>query len=59
MPDEIKPGDIVVLQSGGPKMTVTEVKPINNVVKAWCSWFVTGDKEEKGVFPVASLKKIG
>jgi uncharacterized protein YodC (DUF2158 family) len=57
MADDIKPGSVVQLNSGSPKMTVTDVKPINGVVKAWCSWF-DGPREDKGVFPVASLKRL-
>jgi uncharacterized protein YodC (DUF2158 family) len=53
----MKPGDTVQLKSGGPKMTVTEVKPINGVTRAWCSWFIN-DKLETASFPVDSLNKV-
>lgn len=35
MADEIKPGDIVTLKSGGPKMTVSWIEEGS----AYCQWF--------------------
>ena len=57
MADEIKPGDTVILKSDSPKMTVTEVKPINGVMTAWCAWFING-KKENASFPVSALKRV-
>lgn len=38
--NEIKPGDVVVLKSGGPSMTVEKVGVYSdNVKKATCTWF--------------------
>lgn len=51
--DEIKPGDVVQLKSGGPKKTVAVVKE----GRAWCDWF-EGLKQHQGSFPVSSLMKI-
>lgn len=33
---ELKPGDVVMLKSGGPKMTIRHVRPDDDV---WCYWF--------------------
>jgi uncharacterized protein YodC (DUF2158 family) len=55
MADQIKPGDVVQLNSGGPKMTVGKIEEINGVMRAWCEWF-DGNKNGKCTFPVASLK---
>lgn len=46
-----KSGDIVRLNSGGPRMTVKEYK-FGTVV---CQWF-TGGKLQEGVFAEASIK---
>jgi uncharacterized protein YodC (DUF2158 family) len=51
----IKPGDVVVLKSGGPVMTVERVYDWNGVPTAKCDWF-DGNKAIDGSFPVASLK---
>jgi uncharacterized protein YodC (DUF2158 family) len=49
-------GDLVVLKSGGPVMTVDKV--IESIgdreISVRCQWFA-GKKMEAGVFPVASL----
>jgi uncharacterized protein YodC (DUF2158 family) len=56
MSNEFKGGDVVMLKSGGPKMTVTEQgtdgfgKPTVR-----CVWFV-GTKREDGAFPPDVLK---
>ena len=44
-------GDVVVLKSGGPDMTVQEESTGDHV---WCQWF-GGRKLERGRFPIASL----
>lgn len=43
MENKIKSGDVVVLKSGGPKMTV---KFENSVVKWACKWFENGEMKE-------------
>ncbi len=45
-----KVGDVVVLKSGGPEMTVAVLDKDH----VWCQWF-GGRKLEKGRIPVASL----
>jgi uncharacterized protein YodC (DUF2158 family) len=55
-----KTGDIVVLKSGGPEMTIQNPKLIGLRDKEWkggyeCQWFA-GKKLETGVFPQDSLE---
>jgi uncharacterized protein YodC (DUF2158 family) len=50
---EIRVGDIVVLKSGGPKMTVEKVG--NGVFV--CKWF-DGDKAERDFFPFDTVRKV-
>jgi len=54
--DTFKPGDVVQLKSGGPKMTVTKVD--NNAARkptVWCVWFI-GDRKESGAFEPSTLQ---
>ncbi len=46
-----KPGDIVQLKSGGPRMTVREIV-LKGQVRT--SWFA-GSKHESAIFPVETL----
>jgi len=55
MADAFKAGDVVVLKSGGPKMTVTSVGDHYGVETAWTVWFIK-DEEKNGSFAVAALK---
>ncbi len=43
---EFKPGDVVQLKSGGPKMTVHSVYPGAKGPAATCLWFTDGDVRE-------------
>lgn len=53
---QFKVGDIVVLKSGGPKMTVTKATGIlADKSEVQCSWFA-GAKQEHGTFPIAALE---
>ena len=56
MPENIAPGDVVQLKSGGPLMTVDSVSPFNGVASARCVWF-DGSKQDDGVFAVSMLNK--
>ncbi|MFD9897479.1 DUF2158 domain-containing protein [Mesorhizobium sp. NPDC059025] len=61
MADEIKPGSVVQLKSGGPKMTVSWAEDNYGVLSAACDWFIqdkTPWKKESAVFPITSLKLL-
>jgi uncharacterized protein YodC (DUF2158 family) len=63
MADEIKAGDIVVLKSGGPKMTVSQVgeRQFDPRQHAWCDWFIQEHgnwTKRDDVFPLTSLKRL-
>jgi uncharacterized protein YodC (DUF2158 family) len=58
MADEFKPGDVVELKSGGPKMTVAKIGPVamgSSKLEVWCEWF-DGSKKTKDHFMPASLQ---
>ena len=49
MTEPFKPGDVVYLKSGGPKMTVKEFdQKVNEVI---CEWFNENDLKERGFHP--------
>jgi uncharacterized protein YodC (DUF2158 family) len=58
MPDQFKTGDVVVLKSGGPKMTVTDVG-VNFAgnPKVWCYW-LEESKKLTGSFDPTSVKHV-
>lgn len=47
-----KVGDVVVLKSGGPKMTVYEVEEEN----CFCQWFDEKKTLQQGVFTISTLE---
>ncbi len=49
-----KVGDVVVLKSGGPEMTVSQEPTLTDEDHVRCQWF-GGRKLETGRFPIASL----
>jgi uncharacterized protein YodC (DUF2158 family) len=54
--DEIKPGNVVQLKPGGPRMTVSAVyRNRDGVPSAYCAWF-DGEKAQQNSFPITSLK---
>lgn len=57
MNDEIKIGDLVILRSGSPNMTVTSVTTILGDPFVFVCWF-EGHKQFDGRYPPAALKKI-
>ena len=52
--NEFNPGDVVVLKSGGPKMTVDQIEA-GSRQKVWCDWF-EGSKKFTDTFPPTSLE---
>jgi uncharacterized protein YodC (DUF2158 family) len=57
MANQFKAGDVVVLNSGGPKMTVGDVgpDPTTYKVRVWCEWF-DGSKKVSDDFAPESLQ---
>jgi uncharacterized protein YodC (DUF2158 family) len=53
MSNQHKPGDVVQLNSGGPKMTVSWVEGL----EAYCVWF-EGGKQQGATFPQSTLKTV-
>ena len=49
-----RPGDVVPLKSGGPKMTVTTVDNRGNRIVVICTWF-EGTKQSTGTFALRSI----
>jgi uncharacterized protein YodC (DUF2158 family) len=57
MADQFKPGDVVMLKSGGPKMTVESVgDSFGGGVRVWVNWF-EGSKKMSDSFEPNSLKQ--
>ncbi|WP_297554754.1 DUF2158 domain-containing protein [uncultured Alistipes sp.] len=59
---DFKIGDVVVLKSGGPKMTVSEypIKMIDgseNHAQVQCKWFNEDNHLTQSIFHVDELKK--
>ena len=53
---EFKPGDVVQLESGGPRMTVSAVyRNADGVPSAYCTCFDVEKVQQKG-FPITLLK---
>jgi uncharacterized protein YodC (DUF2158 family) len=58
MANNVKVGDVVQLNSGGPHMTVTEVDPTTpGKVMALCQWFKDGKVDERW-FDVGTLRLV-
>lgn len=49
---QFQEGDVVQLNSGGPKMTVTEVRGSNY----FCMWFTSDSKLQNAIFNVDTLR---
>ena len=63
MNEDLKVGDVVVLNSGGNKMTVTRISQGSKQgeVNVDCSWFegpFGNQKREWTSFPIEALKKV-
>lgn len=50
--DQFKPGDIVSLRSGGPRMTVANADGQN----AFCEWFTDDQQLQDRTFALTSLR---
>jgi uncharacterized protein YodC (DUF2158 family) len=62
MADAFEVGDIVVLKSGGPKMTIEGIGDYSPMGvaghdQAKCVWF-EGNKRKEAVFELPSVKKV-
>ncbi|WP_353221109.1 DUF2158 domain-containing protein [Salinisphaera sp. S4-8] len=53
MSDQIQPGDIVTLKSGGPEMTVSWVEEGD----ALCQWFDSKNMPQSQVYALVVLEK--
>ena len=53
MDTSFKPGDVVQLNSGGPKMTVVSVQSDGTLR---CVWFQEDGKQDNGVFAQVALR---
>lgn len=56
MSDQLKPGDVVRLKSGGPSMTVDEIIDEWGLKYLYCSWF-DQNRMNRDRFPESSLVK--
>jgi uncharacterized protein YodC (DUF2158 family) len=53
---QFKPGQVVLVISGGPPMTVTKcAEDASGEMTVWCSWF-DGKNPMDGTFPAAAVK---
>lgn len=54
------PGDIVMLNSGGPRMTVVDVGTYGGELKVKCQWFAGNqfDELKEDVFVAEVLKDV-
>jgi len=57
---DIQVGDVVMLKSGGPPMTVTEISPIgeSGTKYVWTEWFDEKQNAKKGDFSLTSVSKM-
>jgi uncharacterized protein YodC (DUF2158 family) len=58
MANEFKPGDVVQMKSGGPKMTVFQIGEQYGETKVFCTWLDGSKKHEEAFYP-AVLKTVG
>lgn len=54
--EEVKIGDVVVLNSGGPKMTVVKSHEDGTFL---CVWMIGGTAQNHGWFPPEALRAGG
>jgi uncharacterized protein YodC (DUF2158 family) len=56
---QIKPGDVVQIKSGGPRMTVASVSDLDGLPTVVCEWFDDRRSANKGTFALSSVAKVG
>jgi uncharacterized protein YodC (DUF2158 family) len=54
---DFKVGEVVQLNSGGPKMTVGQKQPHQGALGVYCQWFA-GSKLESGFFAPEVLTRV-
>jgi uncharacterized protein YodC (DUF2158 family) len=60
MAEEFKKGDVVVLKSGGPRMTVSQTgEDSYGEQKVWCVWFERNTKHEDTFDPAVLSNHTG
>lgn len=60
MAQELKAGDVVQLNSGGPQMTIARLfEDVDNEQLAICVWFDRQGEKQEGEFKTISLTKKG
>jgi uncharacterized protein YodC (DUF2158 family) len=52
----MKVGDVVVLKSGGPRMTVNRIRTVFRSQSISCTWF-TKDRKVEAAFDLEALEK--
>jgi len=57
--EEVKAGDIAVLQSGSDPMTVLKTYTANGISIADVAWSTSKGDHHTASYPTAGLKKIG
>ena len=56
--EAIKPGDVVMLKGGGPKLTVSSVEMVNGRLCAFVDWFDDNGKLTSHLFSVEAIKRV-
>lgn len=54
----MKVGDVVMLKSGGPKMTVLSIEEGIGGGRAFCGWFTSDCFAQFTYFQVSALKEV-
>jgi uncharacterized protein YodC (DUF2158 family) len=55
---EFKPRDVVKLKSGGPEMTVDEIRSVGSESIVHCVWFDDKHQDRDGTFSPVSLELV-
>lgn len=53
----LKIGDVVMLKSGGPKMTVISL-PSSHTSRHTCEWFDEGGELKRSPFPIDAIRIV-